>query len=83
MNFNNMVKSGYFPFIAEAGGYDDLVNTRQARINAAQKEFELALRRGYTDVTDEFHKAIWNHNLTEADFTAFDRARFQAIANKY
>ena len=78
-----MVKSGYFPFMAEAGGYDDLVNTRQARINAAMKEFEGALRRGYVDVTDEFRTAIRNHNLTEADLTGLDRARFQAIANKY
>ena len=45
MNFNDMVKSGYFPFMAEAGGYDNLVNTREARVNAAMKEFEGALRR--------------------------------------
>ena len=83
MNFNDMVKSGYFPFMAEASGYDNLVNTRQARINAAQREFEDALRRGYDDVTDEFHRAIWNHDLTEADLTAIDKARFQSIANKY
>lgn len=83
MNFNDMIKSGYFPFMAEAGGYDNLVNTREARVNAAMKEFEGALRRGYVDVTDEFRTAIRNHNLTEADLTGLDRARFQAIANKY
>ena len=34
MTFNDMVKSGYFCYMAEAEGMDYLVNTREAKINA-------------------------------------------------
>ena len=82
-SFNSMVNSGYFMYMAEAEGLDNLVTTRTARINAAKKEFENRLRKGYTDVTIEFKKSLYAHNLTESDLTYQDKMNFQAIANKY
>ena len=47
--FNDAVKSGFFMYMAEAEGQDDLVNTRQAKINAvirdADKSYTAALNR--------------------------------------
>ena len=82
-SFNSMVNSGYFMYMAEAEGFDNLVSTRTARINAAKREFANRLNRGYTDVTDEFKKSIYAHKLTESDLTYQDKLDFQAIADKY
>ena len=38
--FSNAVKSGQFMFMAEAEGYDGLVNTRLTKINAAARDVE-------------------------------------------
>ena len=82
-SFNSMINSGYFMYMAEAEGFDNLVSTRTARINAAKREFANRLNRGYTDVTDEFKKSIYAHKLTESDLTYQDKLDFQAIADKY
>ena len=35
---NDAIKSGYFCYMAEAEGLDYLVNTRDAKLNAARRE---------------------------------------------
>lgn len=45
--FNEAVKSGQFMFMAEAEGYDGLVNTRLTKINAAARDIEKNIT-GYT-----------------------------------
>ena len=48
IDFNKAIKSGYFMYMAEAEGLDNLVNTRQARLNAARKE--MPFNPSFTDV---------------------------------
>ena len=48
INFNEAIKSGYFMYMAEAEGFDNLVNTRQAKLNAVRKE--LPFNPSYTDL---------------------------------
>lgn len=40
MKFSNMIDSGYFMYMAEASGMDNLVNTREAKINAVIKDLK-------------------------------------------
>ena len=66
--FKNMVKSGYFMYMAEAGGYDNLVNTKTARINAAIKDFQKLYRDGY-DPNEYVNEVLSAHNLSEDSLT--------------
>lgn len=82
-NFSDMLNSGYFLYMAEADGLDDIVTTRQARINAAKREFVDELRSTYDDVNNIFQRVLRNHNLTEADLTSFDKTAFQTLADEW
>ena len=64
MNFNDMVKSGYFMYMAEAGGHDNLVTTRTAKINASIKELRSLFQRGYNP-NNYIDTVLANHGLTE------------------
>lgn len=62
--FKNTVDSGYFMYMSELEGYDELVNTRTAKINASIKDFKYIVRKGldpnkYTD------SILADHGLTE------------------
>jgi len=73
MNFNEMVNSGYFCYMAEAEGLDDLVSTRTAKANAVIREareqarllggasvnlYSICARHGLTDLTDKERRYI-------------------------
>lgn len=62
--FKEMVDSGYFMYMAEAGGYDNLVNTKTARINAAIKDFQKLYRDGYNP-NEYINEVLSAHNLSE------------------
>lgn len=62
--FREMVKSGYFMYMAEAGGHDNLVNTKTTRINAAIKDFQKLYRDGYNP-NEYIHEVLSAHNLSE------------------
>ena len=62
--FKEMVDSGYFMYMAEAEGFDNLVNTKTARINAAIKDFQKLYRDGY-DPNEYVHEVLSAHNLSE------------------
>ena len=62
--FKDMVKSGYFMYMAEAEGCDNLVNTKTARINAAIKDFQKLYRDGY-DPNEYVNEVLSAHNLSE------------------
>lgn len=66
--FKDMVKSGYFMYMAEADGYDNLVNTKTARINAAIKDFQKLYRDGY-DPNEYVNEVLSAHNLSEDSLT--------------
>ena len=65
---NDAIKSGYFCYMAEAEGLDYLVNTRDAKLNAARRElpynpsFEdieaACLRHGINSVSEEEYRRL-------------------------
>lgn len=63
MKFSDMVEPGYFMYMAEAEGYDDLVNTREAKINAVIKECAVLVREGINP-TNEIDDILYRHDLT-------------------
>lgn len=74
MNFNGMVKSGYFMYMAETSGLDNLVNTRTAKINASIKELRNLYHRGYNP-NDYIDTVLANHGLTEDMLSDVECAR--------
>ena len=64
MNFNDMVKSGYFMYMTEASGMDKLVNTRTAKINAVIKDFKYIVKQG-KNPNDYIADVLAKHGLTE------------------
>ncbi len=61
--FKNMVNSGYFMYMAEAEGFDNLVNTRTASINAVIKDFKYIISSG-KNPNDYIDEVFNRHNLT-------------------
>ena len=61
--FKDMVNSGYFMFMAEAEGFDNLVNTRTAAINAIIKDFKYIISSG-ENPNDYIDEVFNRHNLT-------------------
>lgn len=62
--FGEMVKSGYFMYMAEASGMDNLVSTRTAKINAVIKDFKSLVSRG-VNPNDYIEEVLARHGLTE------------------
>ena len=61
-----MMKLNYFLYMAEAEGFDDLVTTREARINAAIKDFIIMAKNGYNIDNDDIQAAILeDHRLQD------------------
>ena len=61
--FKDMVNSGYFMYMAEAEGFDNLVNTRTASINAVIKDFKYIISSG-KNPNDYIDEVFNRHNLT-------------------
>lgn len=52
--------------MAEAEGFDDLVTTREARINAAIKDFIMMAKKGYNIDNDDIQAVILeDHKLQD------------------
>ena len=62
--FKDMVDSGYFMYMAEAEGHDELVSTRTAKINASIKDFKDIVRQG-GNPNDYIDSVLAKHGLTE------------------
>lgn len=61
-----MMKLNYFLYMAEAEGFDDLVTTREARINAAIKDFIMMAKKGYNIDNDDIQAVILeDHKLQD------------------
>jgi len=82
MNFNNMVKSGYFMYMAEAEGHDELVNTRTAKVNAAIKDFKYLVRQ-HENPNDYIDAVLAKHGLTEDMLTSDEIERINRAVNGY
>ena len=78
MKFSDMVDSGYFMYMAEAEGYDDLVNTKEAKINAVIKECAALVREGINP-TNEINDILYRHNLTIDMLTDEECARISRL----
>ena len=60
------MKLNYFLYMAEAEGFDDLVTTREARINAAIKDFIMMAKNGYNIDNDDIQAVILeDHKLQD------------------
>lgn len=81
MNFNDMIDSGYFGFMAEAEGHDELISTRTAKINAAINEFVDYKYRGY-DINDMLDTVLNRHGLTYDNLSDTECARIQEEVNR-
>ena len=66
--FKNMVDSGYFMFMAEKEGFDNLVNTRTAKVNAIIKDFKYIISSG-ENPNDYIDDVFNRHNLTIEELT--------------
>lgn len=65
MIFNDMVKSGYFMYMAEAEGRTGgLVNTRTSKINAIIKDFKYLVECGYNP-NNYIHEVLAKYGLNE------------------
>lgn len=82
MNFSNMVKSGYFMYMAEAEGHDELVNTRTAKVNAAIKDFKYLVRQR-ENPNDYIDTVLAKHGLTEDMLTSEEIERINRAINGY
>lgn len=78
MKFSDMVDSGYFMYMAEAEGYDNLVNTKEAKINAVIKECAALVREGINP-TNEINDILHRHNLTIDMLTDEECARISRL----
>lgn len=79
-NFSHPEKLGHFAnwaFMNEAAGNDDLINTRQARLNAVIKDFQAAKDNGYDINDDDIQEQILeNHNFNEYDMLSEKEERY-------
>lgn len=80
MSFKNMVNSGYFMYMAEAEGFDNLVSTRTAKINAAIKDFKSLVRQD-EDPNDYIDEVLSRHGLSERSLTREECERINRAVN--
>lgn len=78
--FTDAVNSGYFMYMAEAEGKDNLVNTRAAKINAVINDLRYMSRDELRGNPDYFlRKACVAHNLD--DLTSREIGKIQNEIN--
>lgn len=59
---------GYFCYMAEAEGHDEMISTRAAKVNAIIKD----LRTNYYDINeDDIMECAKEHNLADIDYEEF------------
>ena len=66
--FKNMIDSGYFMYMAEASGRNDLVSTRTAKINSIIKDFKSLVRQGYNP-NNYIDEVLAKYGLKESELT--------------
>ncbi len=78
--FKEMVDSGYFMYMAEAGGYDSVVSTRAAKINAIIKDFKNIVRQG-KNPNNYIATILAKHGLTEDMLTEKECEKIMGYVN--
>lgn len=80
--FKEMVDSGYFMYMAETEGYDDLVDTRTARINSSIKDFKYIKENG-GNPNEYIHEVLAKHGLSQMYLTDAECERIMNEVNEY
>ena len=71
-----MFGTPYGLYMMESAGMDNMVTTKEARINASIKDFVSLAQRGY-DINDIQEVVFDKHNLSLNDLSARDKARIK------
>lgn len=71
-----MFNTPYGLYMMEAEGMDNMVSTKEARINASIKDFVSLAQRGY-DINDIQEMVFDKHNLNLNDLSARDKAKIK------
>lgn len=71
-----MFGTPYGLYMMESAGMDNMVNTKEARINASIKDFVSLAQRGY-DINDIQEMVFDKHNLNLNDLSARDKAKIK------
>lgn len=82
MLFNDMVNTGYFMYMAEAEGHDNLVNTRTAKVNAVIKDLKDIKGKVY-DPNPYIPEVLAKHGLTEDMLTDAECNKIMREVNRY
>ena len=80
MIFNDMVKSGYFMYMAEAEGCTGLVNTRTSKINAIIKDFKYLVKQG-KNPNDYIPFVLAKYGLREEELTDRECEKIMGYVN--
>ena len=80
MFINDMIKSGYFMYMAEAEGLDSLVSTRTAKIKAIIKDFKYIVNQG-ENPNDYISEVLAKHGLSEQSLTKAESERINREVN--
>ncbi len=79
--FKEMVNSGYFMYMAEASGMDNLISTRTAKINASIIDFK-NLIRNHIEINDYvIADVLAKHGLSEDMLTAEEIRKIEREVN--
>ena len=82
MNFNDMVNSGYFMYMAEQEGKTNLISTRTAKINAIIKDLKY-IRNKVSNPNDYIEEVLSKYGLTEDMLTDSECRKINESVNRY
>lgn len=71
-----MFGTPYGLYMMESAGMNNMVNTKEARINASIKDFVSLAQRGY-DINEIQEEVFDKHNLNLNDLSARDKAKIK------
>lgn len=80
--FTRMIQTGYFPYMAEAEGHDELISTRTAKINAVIKDFKSLIDKR-VDPNLYKYEILASHGLSEQLLTDAECAKIKREVEKY
>lgn len=76
------VGGGYFLYMAEAEGRTELVNTREARVNAVIKKMKWHIDKGH-DPQRYIDAVLADYNLTQEGLTEKELKKIEGSVKRY
>lgn len=80
--FTRMIQTGYFPYMAEAEGHDELISMRTASVNAVIKDFKSLIDKR-VDPNLYKYEILASHGLSEQLLTDAECAKIKREVEKY